>query len=238
MTDYLLIAGFFGFGYFFQSLFGFGAAFIIILGLSLFIPIQPVIGMIPLSLLAAAMYMVAADRYHVRWKVIMRSFLISLPGAAAGALLLSRIPSRTVVISVCLVILAYSIYSLAVEEVVVPRRLMTPCLLLSGFVIGTTGLGIIFVPIIMQQIDEPAELRVSLNLMWLYQGLLRLPIYLYNGVISGPYVVMGLAVIPVLILSQYLGRRVYKGIHPEQFNRLARSFLMLLVSARLASELL
>ena len=227
---------FFGLAYFFQSLFGFGAAFIVVLGLSLFIPIQSVIGMIPVSLMAVAAITVLRDSDKVRWGRIFRMFLISFPGVAVGALILNRMPSRAIVIAVSLLILAYSLYSLTVERVSIPRFLSIPYLLASGFIIGTTGLGIVYVPLSMQEIPEPAELRVSLNLMWLLLGLVRLPIYLMNGVVTREYFLMGLAVIPVMFGAMLIGRRVNNRIRPEQFHKLALIFLSVLAVARILSE--
>jgi uncharacterized membrane protein YfcA len=97
-------------------------------------------------------------------------------------------------------------------------------------------MGIVFVPYMMQEIEDPRELRVSMNLMWLVQGVFRLPIYIAGGIITQQYILTALSVIPFMLVAQDAGRRIHNRIHPEHFHRLILCFLALLVLARLTSE--
>lgn len=121
--------------------------------------------MIPVSLIAASGMAILREHNKVRWRKIFVLYFLSLPGVALGAILLNRVSSQIIVILVCLLVLAYGTYSLTVKRFTVPRFLRIPYLLISGFIIGTTGLGIAYIPMAMQEIEDSGELRVSLNLL-------------------------------------------------------------------------
>ena len=237
MTEYIIIASTFGLGYFFQSLFGFGGALIIILILSVFVPVQHIIGMLPISVIIATGYIFLRELDKVRWKPMLTCFIAAVPGVVLGAYLLPKIPTSPIVIAICITMLAYSFLTLFAKQIKIPEKLVIPILLIAGFVSGTTGLGIVFVPIILQEITDPKELRVSLNFLWCILGVFRLPMYIANGVIVPEYAYMSLYIIPIIMITQYFGKILHKTISPEKFHTYAQIFLIMLISARLIKEL-
>ena len=206
-------------GTFFQSLFGFGGSFIIILGLSLLVPVQSVIGMLPFSLILGAGVVVVRDAGDARWKTIFKMFFISSPAVIGGAVFLNYLNSRILMIVICLLIFIYCLYSFFIERIELPGFIHIPYLLISGFIIGATGVGMLFVPLVIQKIRKPAELRVSLHLLWVLLGLLRTPFYIGGGIITFRYAIMGFSVIPVVLFGQYWGKKVHSKMAPEAYHR-------------------
>ncbi len=238
MSDLPLIIAFFGIGFIFQSLFGFGAAFIIVLGLSLFMPIQPVIGLMAVGILLSNFTTVVGDHRKVRWRLILLTFMWSVPGLFLGSIILDRLPARVIVIAICVIILIYSVYSILIKTVAVPKRWITPLTIVSGFITGGTGLGVSFVPIMIGQFEDPVEFRVSLNLLWVLIGVFRIPIYMVQGIVVPEHFLIGLTLIPVMIVSKSVGRMLYNRMELGQFQRWVQIFLGLVVLVRLITEIL
>ena len=233
MEQTIIILVIFGFAFFFQSLFGFGASFLAILGLSLFIPANSVIGMLAVTMIAATGFIVLRDLRSLRWKIILTTFLISLPGVILGGIILKNLDSNLIIIIVTILILIQSIYSFFVKSLIIPESLLYPLLLISGAIIGVTGLGIVYVPLVIQKIKKPMEIRVSLNFLWLLLAVVRTPIYFINGIITPPLFQKALISIPVVILFMLLGRTVHSLFNAETYSKTVTGLLGIITFSRL-----
>ena len=238
MTESLLIFAFFGFAYFFQSLFGFGASFIAVMGLSLFISTEIVIGMLPVTLIVITLIIVLQDRKHVQWRIILTSLLISVPGVRIGTFILDLINPDVVIIIVSVLILLHCLSSLLSKELTLPGYMIKPALVVSGLVIGGTGLGIPYVPIIMQKIKNSMDLRVSLNFLWCCLAAIRLPLYVASGIITMPYLIKGVSAIPVAVICMLLGRKAHLRFANEAYRKTLMGGLALITLLRLIISIL
>ena len=233
MPEMVYIIAFFAFAFCFQSLFGFGGSFIVVLGLSLFISTEIVIGMLPIPLIAVTAAIVIRDFKDVCWRAILISFLMSVPGVFFGVFLLESTNPDIIIIAVTLLILFNCIYSLVVNEVNIPVWMHPPLLIVSGIVIGGTGLGITYVPVIMQKIKGTDQLRVSMNFLWFFLAVLRLPLYLSNNIITPDYALKGAIAIPASLAAVFLGRMIHRKFKAEVYRKSMLIVLAIITFSRL-----
>ena len=238
LGEMILTQAFFGMAYLFQSVFGFGSAFLVMIGLSIFIPVHTLVGILLITMIAFDSLVVLRDFKSVRWKTITIYTLISLPGLYMGSFFLKYVSSEGIVITVSAIILLHSLYSLFVKSVVIPKFLTAPLLVFAGVVGGGSMLGIAYVPLIMQKISDPKELRVSLNFLWIFTDFFMIPIFLLNNVITPTQLQNGFKLIPIVLLAMFLGRKLHSFFKPRAYRKAMNGAIGIICFIRLILEII
>ena len=112
MADILIVSIIIGLGSFTQGLTGFGLALISVPLLSLFLDVKLAIPLAGLFGWFVTFPIVWKMKAHIQFKTAVILFLGSLPGSFIGADLLKQLPSQVILITMGVILLASSIYSL------------------------------------------------------------------------------------------------------------------------------
>ena len=233
IATHILTASVFGGAYLFQSVFGFGASFIAVLVASLFLPMQSAVVMVPFTILIACIITVLSELRSVRWRSILVLFAQGGPGVVVGGILLPYLPEGIITVTAAVLILGYGLCELSGREVAIHPAFDLPAAILAGVVAAVAGLGILFVPLAMKRVTDPGELRISLNFLWICLGVLRVPLYIFGGLVSETVIEMSLVSIPAILIALVLGRLIYRRLRPGEFKRGLLIFLTLLAFGRL-----
>lgn len=125
-------------GSFTQGLTGFGLALVSVPLLSMTIDVKAAVPIAGIFGWLVTFPLVWKMRQHVQWKVGLILFAGSLPGSFVGADLLKRMPAETILITMGLVLIASSLYSLR-AKVPLFKRPSIPITIGSGFFSGSLG---------------------------------------------------------------------------------------------------
>lgn len=231
---YILTAMIFGGAYLFQSVFGFGASLIAILGLSVIMPMPTAVAMVPFTILIGCVLIILSAPKSVMLMPILKLFIKALPGLVVGGFMLEILPGKVMVGIAASIILLYSLYSLCCGEPEIPRYLELPLALLAGCTISITGLGILFVPLVMQRIEEPDRLRVSLNFLWFCLGTARIPLYLLSGLITSNVLLLSAASIPAILIALFAGSAISSRIDAKRYRSGVLLLLAMIASLRIS----
>ena len=140
MLDFyvIVIALIIGLGSFTQGLTGFGLALVSVPLLSLVVDVKQAIPIAGIFGWLVTFPIVFKMKQHIQWSVGLALFIGSLPGSFLGANLLKLLPSSVILISMGIVLILASIYSLSSKNTLFrsPSKLVS---LIVGFFSGSLG---------------------------------------------------------------------------------------------------
>ncbi|MFO7654044.1 MAG: sulfite exporter TauE/SafE family protein [Candidatus Krumholzibacteriia bacterium] len=218
-------------------LFGFGAGLIAVGSLALLIPdIRDVVVLLLLVNLPAETAVVAASRRIVRWRAVVHAGAGVVAGIPLGTILLRAIEPVFLLSLLGGVLVAVGALFLAL-----PRRgrsdwpswTAPPVGLAAGVLTGLFGTG--GPPLIVYYHLTglgKAAFRGQLMALFLLMTLVRVPSYVVGGLVTGPRLMSGLALLPAVAIGAWLGHRVHVTIGEVVFRRLV-SVLLLCMGALL-----
>lgn len=134
----ITIALIIGLGSFTQGLTGFGLALVSVPLLSLVMDVKQAIPIAGMFGWLVTFPIVFKMKSHIQWKVALTLFIGSLPGSLLGANLLKLLPSTAILISMGIVLISASIYSLTSNHTLfrAPSKSIS---LIIGFFSGALG---------------------------------------------------------------------------------------------------
>lgn len=136
--DIILIAAIIALGGFTQGLTGFGLALVSVPLLSLTIDVKMAVPIAGIFGWLVTFPIVWKMRQHVEWKVGTILFLGSLPGSYLGADLLKRLPAEVILISMGVVLIASSLYSMRAAQPLF-KKASNGLSVIVGFFSGALG---------------------------------------------------------------------------------------------------
>jgi len=225
--------------------FGFGAGLIAVGALAIVVPSLPdVVVMVFLVNLPIELWVIARSHSIVRWHGVLLLATGVAVGVPIGARLLS-VAAPVVVLGLLgavLVMAGLAFLTLADGFRVRWPRAAAPAVgLSSGLLSGLFGTG--GPPLILYyQLSgvAKAEFRGSIMAIFLLVDLIRLPAYVYEGLVTAPRVGASLAVLPAVVGGAVLGSKIHLELSEVTFRRIvslivAAIGVLLLVRAGLDS---
>lgn len=205
-------------------LFGFGSGLVLVGLLALVVPdLRDVVVLVLLVNVPAELFVVFRSRRWIRWRGV----------AAIGIGVAAGIPLGTVVLRVgdlpfLLGALGASLLAVAIAflrlddgfRVDPPWWAAPPTGLLSGILTGLFGTG--GPPLIVYYRLcglTKTEFRGNLMAIFLLMTCVRVPSYLAGGLITGPRLAAGVAVLPAVAVGAFVGHRIHVDIPDRTFRR-------------------
>ena len=217
MTSFIIFSA--SVGYAVESVFGFGGAVIIILLLTTTIPSKEVVSLLPVFDIAATLFIVLSDWRSVQWKTVGTVCIYAVPGLMLGSLFMGGVPEQVFKPIVLAIIIVYGMNLVRGKTLEVPTSLKKPFYVLAGLVMGATGIGMLFIPVIGSDFGDKRSFRASLGFFWFVTAITRLPLYLSNGVLSPEGISHAGVAVPFLLAAILLGYGIHRIIPSSQYRR-------------------
>ena len=224
ILDFILAASVIFLAYLVRGVSGFGSALVAVPLLVHFLPLTFVVPwVVAMDVLAALLLARSGHRGgHVRWREIGWILPATLPGIAAGILLLVNLPREPLLMVLGLFVTGFGIRNLLGlhSDRPVSRWWALPAGFFGG-AIGTvfaTG-GPPFVIYLTHRLHDKAQLRATLSGLFLIEGSSRLVGLLFAGLLlqhdMGQYLLAG---VPLMAAGLYAGNHIHLNLSQRQMT--------------------
>lgn len=220
--EYIAVSSVIALGAFTQGLTGFGLALVSVPLLSLVIDVKmavPVAGVFGWLVTFPAVWKMYQ---HVQWKTGLILFVGSLPGSFLGADLLKRLPAEVILITMGVVLLASSIYSLR-SKMTLFRSTTTPVTVTTGFFSGALGasVGEPGPPVIAYTSMQPwsaDQAKSTLSFFFMLTMIGALTGFWHQGLLTTQVVDHIVTALPAFVVGMSIGMACYTQLHKLNIN--------------------
>ena len=208
-----------------RSTLGFGEALVAVPLLALRLPLSVAAPLAVLVSLAMAAVIVAQDWQHVQLRSATRLILAALPGIPLGILLLAEGNEHAVKLVLGIIIIGFSVYSLAERRALHLREDHPGWMLGCGFLSGVLGgaYGMNGPPLAVYgalRRWSPQHFRATLQGYFLVASLAGLAGYAALGIWTAEVTRYFLLSLPALVIATLIGRGVNRRMRGHSFFRL------------------
>lgn len=231
MLTPLLISIIFLMAGFVQGMTGFGSALVAIPLLSLIIDIKAAVPLCILNSIIITTYLSFKMRKHLDAKKILPLCLAAIPGIIVGTTALNSGDSRWIRISLGILLVTYSLYSLLSK----PRPRKIHCLWgwLAGFLSGAIGAAFSAggpPTIIYTTLNDwdKNSIKATLSGFFLFNSYLIAIVHASNGLTTGDVFTSFMISAPFVLLGTVLGSICYGKIAKEKYLQIIFAFLLLM----------
>lgn len=223
MPDLLLASLVVSLAMFVRGFTGFGGALLTVPFLGLIWGVDEAIVVVAVLQLVSGMILTAISRRQVAVRTLRVTVLWSLGGLAVGTLLLVAAPLRLIAIALgCFSILAGLAMlrrrNLALEPDAGNWLVTAGAGSFAGIFHGMVGTGGPLIVPYLQRRLQAVELRSTLLAYFLILDLLRMAGYLTLGIAESSAILKGLMLLPVAIMTGWLGGRAQLGVSEAHFR--------------------
>lgn len=231
MFDPLLIGIIFLLAGFIQGMTGFGSALVAIPLLSLFLDIKSAVPLCMLNSLVITTFLSLKMRKHLDRNKLIPLCLAAVPGIIIGSTLLKLVSSTVIRISMGILIIVYSLYSLFSTPR--PRKLHKAWSYVAGFSSGAIGAAfsaggpptIIYTTLNGWSKDE---IKATLSGFFLFNSYLTASVHAVSGLTTLEVFSFFLVSAPFVLLGTVLGSICYGRIPHNLYLQLIFTFLVLM----------
>jgi len=212
-----------------KGLSGFGSGLIAVPFLALIFPIAFIVPALGLLSYSGTIMQSVQLRKQVVWKDMLPLLPFSFIGISVAVWLLVNVNENTLLLSLGVFILSYSIYSLLpLPNPKGGRKWAILAGSLGGLVGALFGTGGPFyvVYLKMRQLDKGA-FRATVAMIFLVDGGIRIFGYAINGLYSSQVLMLLLILFPVLFVGIYVGHHLHVKINETRFNQMISVLLLM-----------
>ncbi|MDD7911685.1 MULTISPECIES: sulfite exporter TauE/SafE family protein [Pseudovibrio] len=220
--EILIVSAIIALGSFTQGLTGFGLALVSVPLLSMAIDVKAAVPIAGIFGWLVTFPLVWKMREHVQWKTGLILFVGSLPGSFLGADLLKRMPAEAILITMGVVLIASSLYSLF-SKAPLFKKTSPPITLGTGFFSGALGasVGEPGPPVIAYTSMQPwtaDQTKSTLVFFFMLQMVGAIAGFWSKGLIDA-YVMERVAyAMPAFIVGMTVGMFAYHLLHKYKIN--------------------
>ncbi|OBW95495.1 hypothetical protein QS62_03750 [Gallibacterium salpingitidis] len=244
MIDNILIISLIIFlGSFTQGLTGFGLALVSVpllsmcLDVKLAIPIAGIFGWL------VTFPIVWKMKNHIKWKVTIILFIGSLPGSLLGANLLKYLPSEVILVTMGIILVISSLYSLF-SRVSLIKKESYPVSLFMGFLSGSMGasVGEAGPPVIAYTSMMPwtnDETKATLVSFFMLQMIGAIVGFWYKDLLTGEVLSYVMKIFPAFCIGLLVGLFGYQLMHKFNINyhKIVYCFLIIIGSVLIVKNI-
>jgi len=213
--------------------FGFGAGLLCVGTLAVFMPVmQDVVVVMVLVNLPIELFVVYSSKKVLQWRGLFRILVGIGAGVLAGTWLLTVGPPVVLLLVLGLFLVISGVFFALfprLEPVSIPVWIEPLVGGLSGILAGLFGTG--GPPLIYYfqlKGSEKSVFRGSLMALFLFMSVIKLPMYWSAGLITGPRLVVGAILLPVVVLGALVGNMVHLQIEENTFRRFVGGILAII----------
>lgn len=209
--------------YFIRGIAGFGSGLVAVPLLALHLPLQQVVPVLLVLDLVASVWLGGLHRRDVRWDELRALLPASVFGVVLGTTLLVELPEGPVLVALGLFVLVFGLrYTLNMHsERPISRLWAHPAAFTGATVSGLFGIGgPPYVIYLTHRIRDKGELRATLSLLFMLEGLFRLALFSLAGLFNDRAVWTSVAVgLPILFFGLWLGSHLHLRLSHSQMVR-------------------
>jgi hypothetical protein len=207
--------------YFVRGISGFGSGLVAVPLLALRFPLPEVVPFMLLADFGASALIGGLSFKRVEWPEIRRLMPATLVGVVLGTHLLVSLPPALLLTILGGFVLAFALRSLLLRRQgfsAASPRWAYPAALVGGAVSGLFGTGgPPYVVYLSHRIEDKSALRATLSALFFLEGLLRIAVFLYAGLLTGLTVWRNaLFAAPLIVAALYLGSHVHARLSDRQ----------------------
>jgi uncharacterized membrane protein YfcA len=214
-------------------LFGFGSGLIAVGTLALVFPeIKDVVVLLLLVNLPAELWISWKSRQEIRWKPIAWLGVGIAVGIYFGTKVLSTTQPEIILTILGWFLIAVGLVFVKLPpggRITPPTAAAPPTGLLSGLLTGMFGTG--GPPLIVWYhltATDKSTFRTNLMTIFLLMTFVRVPVYVANGLVTGPRLWSSVVVMPAVLFGAWLGHRLHVQIEERTFRRMVSILLAVL----------
>jgi uncharacterized membrane protein YfcA len=210
---------------------GFGALLIMVPMLVMVLDIQTAIPLGVLCCLLLQFLGAAASRRHIQKRALIQLLSGSLPGIWLGAALLWRVPELYMKTTLGVLFVAYALWCLTHQQTAPQKPPASFWAYFAGFCSGAIGgsFGITGPPVVIYTTRTgwpPEVMRGTMSVFLTIAFLLVMIAHFMQGLLVAKVWELALFCAPLCLLGNRLGRRLTRGLRPEQYMRLVLLLLL------------
>ncbi len=217
----ILIATSFCFGFFVESIIGFGGGLIAYSILGFFIDLKVMIlSGIYIGTLASS-YIAYSGRHHFNWKIFKSILPLSIIGTVIGVFIFSKLPSEILSLALGVLLIMLAIKTAFFDSYILPKIFKNKLILIGGISQGAFGIGGPFVVnALKKDFANKSELRTTMAVFFLFLNLIRIvQLALQDEIKVEFFATIWWTVIPIFA-AIYLGYHVHLKISEVFFKKL------------------
>lgn len=210
-----------------ESTVGFGGSILSVTLLSFVLPAEQAVAFVPVAAVVASITVLVTDARSIDFKHAFMTVLWSLPGLIGGTLLVGYVPELVIRLVIAVMSVAYGV-AVAAGKGVLRLRLPRPVTYaVAGFAGGIASIAILYVPALLETIDDKSAARSTMALLWIGLALVRLPILLARGMLPSGLLVTGAIAVPFLVGGIIAGYALHRKLSGHDFRRAAGVLLVI-----------
>ncbi len=222
MAIWLVVALAVFFAYIVFGMTGFGAATLLIPGLSFVLPIKLVVPLVGVLGFLAAITLSLKERRFTAKREILPMIPGMVLGVAVGVHYLVRLPSHWLLVGLGVVVLGFGLNGLRGDFAgrTVSRKLAFPVGLVGGVVGGLFGTeGSVFVMYLSRRVPGKFELRATIATVFILSGAARIVGYTVEGLFRQHHLLeWALALYPCMLSGIFVGNRLHRSLPVQQIR--------------------
>lgn len=234
MAEVILIASVVGLGGFIQGFSGFGLMLTVVSLLSIMIDVKVAIPVAGVFAWLTSAPLVLKMRHAIRWQSVGILLIGAVPGAFIGAGLLKHLPASVILMSLGMMLIASSLYTLSSHHTVI-RDNNTPLTLSVGLCSGVlgSGVGASGPPVIAYTSMLPwssHEIKATLVAFFMLQMIGAMLSFWSKGLLTPEVGFYVLKALPGFIVGIAGGMSLYQLLHRTavDFRKIIHFFLLLM----------
>ena len=219
MITWLVAASVF-IGYFLESIFGFGGTILSVSMMSLFIDFKEAIKIVMLVSFLASVLILASDHKSFSWKHFGRIMVISVPGTILGTWLFAYLSSFWLLKIFGGFLIAFSLQSLFLPKVTLPKLLRYPFIFAGGILQGLYGTG---GPATLlgyrDDFEGKSQLRTVMAAYFMVGNAVRIIQLYIQGKLDTEVVLGNWWLFFPLVIAVFAGHRIHVAINEDTFKK-------------------
>ncbi|MFT7087688.1 MAG: putative membrane protein YfcA [Rickettsiales bacterium] len=216
----LLIGLAFCFGFFVESVIGFGGTLIAFAILGFFIDIKELILISIYVGTVSAIFVIASDHKKFSKKIFLESLPICLIGTLLGAIFFSKSGSQIIIFILGFLLIFLSVKTMFFDNIKLPKHFSNIILAIGGVSHGIFGIGGPFFAIALKnRFTNKSELRATLATFFITFNLIRICQFSIQGTLSFEIFFQLWWIAAPMAISIHLGHLLHKKINESTFKK-------------------
>lgn len=217
----LFIGLIFSFGFFIESIFGFGGSLVAFAILGFFVDIKDLILIALFIASTASIFIIASDFKSFKKDIFFKSLPYCLIGTIIGALVFIRVSSQILLNLFGIFLIILSFKNLFFDKNITSKIVSRIILVIGGFSQGVFGIGgPFFVTALKDQFNNKSELRATVASFFIAYNAVRFFQFSKNEDFNANIFINYWWVPFTLIIAIYLGHKVHLRISEDVFKKM------------------
>jgi uncharacterized membrane protein YfcA len=202
-----------------ESIFGLGGTVLLLAVLAFFFDIKDIVSIAIFTAIIASTFVLFSDKKSFNKKLFLKTLLLALPGLLLGTFMLKSFTSPLVLKIFAAFLVFYAVWTIFLSSFLIPKVLKPIVTFFAGIFGGMLGApGPLLVIAMRDRFAHKSEMRTTLAGLFIILAIIRIPIYLYDGILKTDFILPLWWIIFPLFLTVWIGHKIHVGISERAFQ--------------------